>query len=66
MVLIPFLDISRKYYFSEVIPYMLENKLKKQMQKEDKQGEKEQFQGTRRSKQKQFPTFAHMLLIKNK
>lgn len=29
MVLVLFLDIRRKYYFSEVIPYILEIKLKK-------------------------------------
>lgn len=53
MVFIPLLDIRRKYYFNEVIPYLLEkrNYLLFKMQKWDKQGE-EQFQGTCRSKGK--------------
>lgn len=61
MVLVPFIDISRKYYFNEVIIYILENNFKKKKQEGDMQGEEEQFQGTQRSKENQFPRFGHSL-----
>ena len=66
MVLIPFLDISRKYSFNEAILDTLENNLKKKKKEEkDMQGE-EELQSTCRSKEKQFPAFGNLLLNNNK
>lgn len=38
MVLIPFVDIIRKYYFNEVIFYILENNFGKKKQEGDTRG----------------------------
>lgn len=41
MVLVSFLDIRRKYYFSEVLPYILENEYIKKNKGGDMQGGEE-------------------------
>lgn len=66
IILVQFLDINIKYNFIEVIPYILEiwEKKKKSKAGGDMQGEGERFQGTFRSKEKEFPAFGHLLLKK--